>query len=139
MILKMIHLMRTRDSLKIVNDQIGTPTYTADLASKVKELIATENYGLYHVANTGQTSWHDFACEIKKLAGLQTPLSPCTSQDFKTKAARPSFSALRNYMLELQGFSPMSDWNDALQRYIQLLKEEGKLQEVQNAVYVSKA
>ena len=116
--------MRTKESLKVVNDQIGTPTYTYDLANRIKDLIHTEKYGLYHIANTGRTSWYDFALEIKKQVGLQTPIAPCSSEEFKTKARRPKFSALRNYMLQLNEFSEMPSWQDALQRYVIDLKEK---------------
>jgi dTDP-4-dehydrorhamnose reductase len=114
----MLKLGKERDELRVVNDQVFSPTYTPDLASKIAQLITTEYYGIYHITNRGTCSWHEFAREILKLAGLKTPVIPVTSAEYPQKARRPSNSALDNYQLRLLGMDDMRGWQEALQDYM---------------------
>jgi dTDP-4-dehydrorhamnose reductase len=114
----MLKLGKERDELRVVNDQVFSPTYTPDLASKIAQLITTEYYGIYHITNRGTCSWHEFAREILKLAGLKTPVIPVTSAEYPQKARRPSNSALDNYQLRLLGMDDMRSWQEALKDYM---------------------
>jgi dTDP-4-dehydrorhamnose reductase len=104
--------------LRVVADQVVTPTYTVDLARKVSELILTEAYGLYHISSNGSCSWFEFARRIFELAGVQANLSPTTSDAFRTAAKRPTYSVLRNRHLETLGMDDLPSWEDALRRYL---------------------
>ena len=126
-VLKLIDLSRQRDRLQIVDDQTGSPTYTADLALKISELIQTEQYGLYHISNAGQATWYRFAQEFLSLVDGRVQLAPCNTEDFPTPAQRPPFSVLSNFMLPLNGFGPMPHWKEAVHRYINDLKAAGCL------------
>ena len=105
--------------LRVVDDQVVTPTYTVDLAGKVGELIATEDYGLYHITNNSSCSWFQFAQRIFELAGVPADLSPTTSESFRSAARRPSYSVLRNNRLELRGMDDLPVWENALARYLE--------------------
>ena len=120
----MLSLSEKHDTLRVVNDQIGTPTYTPDLARLLVDMIGTEKYGSYHATNEGgYISWYDFACAIFAEAGLQTNVIPVTTQEYGlSKAARPFNSRLDKSKLAENGFTPLPDWCDALKRY---LKEIG--------------
>jgi dTDP-4-dehydrorhamnose reductase len=115
-----IRLAKERDELKVVNDQVFSPTYTPDLAGKIAQLIATEYYGIFHITNSGACSWYEFAREILKLARLKTPITPITSAEYPQKARRPNNSALDNYQLRLLGMSDMRSWQEALKDYMKL-------------------
>jgi dTDP-4-dehydrorhamnose reductase len=103
--------------LRVVADQVVTPTYTVDLARKVSDLILTDAYGLYHVSSNGSCSWYEFAQRIFEFAGIHTDLSATTSDAFRTAAKRPAYSVLRNRRLEALGMDDLPFWEDALRRY----------------------
>ncbi len=118
----MLSLGETHDTLRVVNDQIGTPTYTADLAVLLADMIATDRYGCYHATNEGgYISWYDFACEIFRQAGNdRVRVLPVTTAEYGlSKAARPFNSRLDKSKLAENGFTPLPDWRDALRRYLE--------------------
>lgn len=116
----MLNVGKKYDTLKVVNDQIGTPTYTFDLARLLVDMIETEKYGYYHATNEGgYISWYDFACEIFKQAGYNTKVIPVTTEEYGlSKAARPFNSRLDKSKLVENGFKPLPTWQDALARYL---------------------
>ena len=116
----MLKLSETHDTLRVVCDQIGTPTYTYDLARLLVDMIETEKYGYYHATNEGgYISWYDFACEIFRQAGRATKVQPVTTAEYGvSKAARPFNSRLDKSKLAANGFTPLPDWKDALARYL---------------------
>jgi len=114
----MLRLARERDELRVVKDQVFSPTCTKDLARKVAQLIDTEYYGLFHVTNKGACSWFEFTKEILRLAGSKTPVVPVTSDQYPQKAKRPHFSVLDNYHLRLLGMDDMRPWEHALEDYM---------------------
>ena len=120
----MLRLGKERDELKVVNDQIFSPTYTKDLAQKIARLITTEYYGTFHITNRGACSWYEFAKEILRLTGSKTPVIPITSDMYPQKAKRPSFSVLDNYHLRLLGMDDLRPWQEALQDY---MREKGHI------------
>ena len=115
----MLNVGRTHGSVRVVNDQIGTPTYTYDLARLLVDMIETEKYGCYHATNEGgYISWYDFCCEIYRQAGLKTEVIPVTTAEYGlSRAARPFNSRLDKTKLVENGFTPLPDWRDALGRY----------------------
>ncbi|OIP27424.1 MAG: dTDP-4-dehydrorhamnose reductase [Chloroflexi bacterium CG_4_9_14_3_um_filter_45_9] len=113
-----LKLAQERHQLKVVNNQIFSPTYSKDLATKITQLITTEYYGIFHITNRGSCSWYEFAKEILKQAGLKTPIIPITSDQYLQKAKRPSFSVLDNYHLRLLGLDDMRPWQEALKDYM---------------------
>ena len=113
-----IKLAKEHGKLRVVNDQVCSPTYTLDLARKIAQLIDTEYYGIFHITNSGACSWHEFATAILKLARLKTPVTPVTSAEYPQKAKRPSNSVLDNYQLRLLGMADMRSWQEALQDYM---------------------
>ena len=120
----MLNIGKKYDTLRVVNDQIGTPTYTLDLSRLLVDMIETERYGYYHATNEGgYISWYDFACEIFRQAGYSTNVVPVTTQEYGlSRAARPFNSRLDKTKLVENGFTPLPTWQDALARY---LKEIG--------------
>jgi len=108
------------DTVRVVNDQIGTPTYTYDLARLLVDMIETEKYGYYHATNEGgYISWYDFCCEIYKQAGMTTKVVPVTTEEYGlSKAARPFNSRLDKSKLVEAGFELLPAWQDALRRYL---------------------
>lgn len=114
----MIGLSDTKKHIKVVDDQVLTPTSTVDVAEKLFELIRTGRYGLYHMTNTGSCSWYGFACEIFKLAGIDIAVLPVSSKEFGAKAIRPGYSVLDNANLREAGLSDIRDWKEALRKYI---------------------
>lgn len=121
----MLKLGKTHDTLRVVSDQIGTPTYTLDLARLLVDMIQTDKYGYYHATNEGgYISWYDFACAIFKEAGMDVKVLPVTTAEYGlSKAARPFNSRLEKKKLREAGFTPLPDWQDALKRYMALLAE----------------
>ena len=121
----MIKLGQAHDSLRVVNDQIGTPTYTYDLARLLVDMIETEKYGYYHATNEGgYISWADFAVEIFKQLELDTKVIPVTTEEFGlSKAVRAYNSRLDKHKLMLAGFTPLPAWQDALKRFLQELED----------------
>jgi dTDP-4-dehydrorhamnose reductase len=120
----MLRLAAAGKPVRVVSDQVVTPTYTADLARKVCQLISTEAYGLYHITNHGSCSWLEFARVIFELAGVKANLAPISSNAFGAPARRPAYSVLRNERLEMLGLDDMSAWQDGLQRYLAARREE---------------
>ena len=116
----MLKLAKTHDTLLVVNDQIGTPTYTPDLARFLADMNLTDKYGIYHATNEGgYISWHDFACEIFSQAGANVNVIPVTTAEYGlSKAKRPYNSRLDKSKLREAGFIPLPDWRDALRRYL---------------------
>lgn len=119
----MLSVGKTHDTVRVVNDQIGTPTYTLDLARLLADMIETEKYGYYHATNEGgYISWYDFTCEIYRQAGYTTKVIPVTTKEYGlSKAARPFNSRLDKSKLVRSGFAPLPDWRDALRRYLAVL------------------
>ena len=116
----MLKVGKKFDSLRVVNDQIGTPTYTLDLSRLLVDMAETEKYGYYHATNEGgYISWYDFACEIFRQAGYDTKVVPVTTAEYgQSKAARPFNSRLDKSKLVEAGFQPLPTWQDALTRYL---------------------
>ncbi len=114
----MIRLARAGKAIRVVDDQVLTPTYTKDLAEKLKELVQTSFYGLYHITNSGQCSWYDFAAQIFVLTGLSPQLLPITSEAFGAKARRPNYSVLAAERLNEHGLEQLRDWKEALKDYL---------------------
>lgn len=109
----------------VVADQIGSPTYTYDLAKLVIDMIQTDKYGIYHVTNEGICSWYEFACEIFKQAGLDVKVNPLTTAEYPAKAARPFNSRMSKDKLINAGFKMLPSWQDGLKRYLNLILERG--------------
>lgn len=124
----MLELGRTHDSLRVVNDQIGTPTYTPDLARLLADMIESEKYGYYHATNEGGfISWYDFAVEIFRQAGYSVEVIPVSTAEYGlSKAARPFNSRLDKGKLTQCGFVPLPDWKDALSRYLNEIHAHGQ-------------
>lgn len=118
----MLRLGRERGEVSVVNDQIGSPTYTYDLAKLCVDMIVTDKYGVYHAANEGLCSWYEFACEIFRQSGISVKVNPVDSTAFPTKATRPKNSRMSKDMLDKNGFNRLPSWQNALKRY---LKEIG--------------
>ena len=120
----MIKLANSGKKIKVVSDQIVTPTYAKELAAKVSQLIRTDKYGLYHITNNGECSWFEFASAIFELTGIVADISPTSSSEFASKARRPAYSVLENRNLGLLGLDDMTQWRNALKAY---LAEKGYL------------
>lgn len=116
----MINVGKTHDTVRVVSDQIGTPTYTLDLARLLVDMAETDKYGYYHATNEGgYISWYDFTKEIYRQAGMDTKVIPVTTAEYGlSKAARPYNSRLDKSKLKESGFEPLPDWKDALHRYL---------------------
>ena len=119
----MLNVGKTHDTVRVVNDQIGTPTYTFDLARLLVDMVETDKYGYYHATNEGgYISWYDFTCEIFRQAGYTTKVIPVTTAEYGlSKAARPFNSRLDKSKLTAKGFQPLPDWKDAVRRYLALI------------------
>ena len=116
----MLRVGANHDEVRVVNDQIGTPTYTFDLARLLVDMAETDKYGYYHATNEGgYISWYDFTCEIYRQAGLKTKVTPVTTEEYGlSKAKRPFNSRLDKSKLKENGFLPLPTWQDALNRYL---------------------
>lgn len=118
----MLRLSETHDKITVVNDQLGSPTSTKELAKAIAYLLPTNNFGLYHGTCEGQCSWADFTKEIFALAGKSTEVIPVTSEQYKEmnpqSADRPKFSVLENYMFKLTTDHMYKDWHDAIEEYL---------------------
>ena len=121
----MLNIGKKFDTLRVVHDQIGTPTYTLDLSRLLVDMIETEKYGYYHATNEGgYISWYDFACEIFRQAGYSTKVQPVTTVEYGlSKAARPFNSRLDKTKLAENGFTLLPTWQDALRRYLKEIEE----------------
>lgn len=117
----MLRLAASRDTVGVVCDQVGSPTYTADLAALLCDMIATERYGVYHATNEGVCSWAEFAQEIFRIAGTGTRVERISTEDYPAKAKRPLNSRMSKASLDAAGFARLPDWKDALKRYLEEL------------------
>lgn len=117
-----LKLGQERREVKVVCDQIGSPTYTYDLAKLLCDMIQTDKYEIYHATNEGYCSWYEFACEIFKITEMgYVDVIPIKSEEYATKAIRPKYSKLSKNELKLNGFSTLLNWKDALKKYINVL------------------
>jgi dTDP-4-dehydrorhamnose reductase len=114
----MLRLSQGRTTLRVVTDQVLTPTYAVDLAEALCELIQTDAYGVYHMTNAGECSWYDFAAKIFALSGTPVDLQPTTTAEYGARAARPAYSVLDNRRMRDIGLSPMRPWDAALADYL---------------------
>jgi len=114
----MLAKARRRESIRVVDDQVVTPTYTVDLANQIARILPTEHFGLFHMTNEGSCTWYEFARAIFEIAGVETDLSPTTSDAYKTAAIRPKYSVLENARLKELGLNQMRHWREALTAYL---------------------
>lgn len=120
----MLRLGKEKGAVSVVNDQIGSPTYTFDLAVLLSDMIVSEQYGIYHATNEGLCSWYEFACEIFKAAGMDNvQVTPVSAAEFPAKAKRPSNSRMSKEKLTKNGFHKLPTWQDATHRYVKELLE----------------
>ena len=122
----MLRLGQEKDEVSVVCDQIGSPTYTWDLAALLCDMIETERYGIYHATNEGLCSWSEFAAAIMEEGNRACRVRPIPSSEYPAKAVRPANSRLSKESLVRAGFSPLPPWRDALKRYIRELRESGQ-------------
>ena len=123
----MLNLGKTHDTLTVVDDQIGTPTYTYDLARLLVDMLEKQEYGIYHATNEGgYISWYDFAKEIFRQAGMDVTVKPVTSAEYPAKAKRPFNSRLEKKKLTEHGFKRLPDWQDALSHYLKELEKKNE-------------
>lgn len=119
----MLRLGNERGAVSVVNDQVGSPTYTFDLAKLVVDMIQSDKYGTYHATNEGLCSWYEFACEIFKQAGISVDVTPVDSDTFPVKAKRPKNSRMHRSELDKNGFNRLPSWQDALGRYLKEIND----------------
>lgn len=122
----MLRIAETRNEVNVVSDQIGSPTYTFDLARLLIDMIQTDKYGIYHASNDGFCSWSEFAEEIFKQANVDMRVNAITTEEYPTRAVRPKNSRMEKQKLIDNGFTPLPTWQDATKRYIQALTHEVK-------------
>ncbi|RFB43966.1 MULTISPECIES: dTDP-4-dehydrorhamnose reductase [Bacillus] len=122
----MLRLGETRDELNVVGDQIGSPTYTYDLARLLVDMVVTEKYGTYHATNEGFCSWAEFAKEVFEIAGQDVKVNSITTEEYPTRAIRPKNSRMSKQKLIDNGFQPLQDWKKATKHYITQLQQEVK-------------
>ena len=120
----MLKLAETRDELNVVDDQVGSPTYTADLAKLLVEMVESDRYGHYHATNEGLCSWYEFAVEIFQQANCEIKVNPVSSEMFPVKAERPHNSRMNKEKLVENGFSLLPSWQDALSRYLEIIAKK---------------
>ncbi|MBD5529337.1 MAG: dTDP-4-dehydrorhamnose reductase [Lachnospiraceae bacterium] len=118
----MLKLSENHDTITVVNDQFGSPTYTYDLARLLVDMVLTEKYGVYHATNEGICSWYDFACAIFEEAGIDMTVKPVSTAEYGAKASRPANSRMSKEKLTENGFERLPAWQDALKRYLEVLK-----------------
>lgn len=118
----MLNLAQNHDTIAVVDDQVGSPTYTYDLARLLVDMIETEKYGRYHATNEGLCTWYEFAKEIFRQAGVDVKVVPVTSEQFQAKARRPHNSRMNKDKLEAMGFQRLPSWQDALSRYLKIIR-----------------
>lgn len=118
----MLRLGKERGAVSVVSDQVGSPTYSFDLAKLCVDMIQTNKYGIYHATNQGYCSWYEFACQIFKDAGMDVAVTPVDSTMFPTKAVRPKNSRMNQTKLDKNGFERLPEWKDALKRYLAAIK-----------------
>jgi len=122
----MLNLSKNNKELKVVNDQIGSPTYSYDLAKAIAELLNSDKYGIYHVTNKGECSWYDFAKKIFELSKININVNPVSTEEFPRPAPRPHYSVLSNEKWVNAGFTPMRKYEEALSEYLSLLNSQEK-------------
>jgi dTDP-4-dehydrorhamnose reductase len=115
----MLKLAKERGHVRVVDDEILSPTYTLDIAEQLEKLTRTENWGLYHVVSDGECSWYEFAQEIFQLSGVHVKLEVADPGEFPSKAPRPKYSALENLALKKIGLNRMPHWRESLKRYLE--------------------
>ena len=115
---KILQLAQEKESLDVVSDQLGSPTFASDLAYMTLCLVEGEKKGTYHVTNSGNCSWHELACEIVSLSGLSLQVNPIETSAYSARARRPANSVLENYLLELEGIPLLRSWNSALAAFL---------------------
>ncbi len=120
----MLNLSKNHDSINVVSDQIGCPTYTLDLASAINELIKEPKYGIYHITNSGSCSWYEFALEIFKNADIDIKVNPVTSEEYGSPAVRPKYSVLDNYNWKIQGYGELRNYKTALKSFMNHLNNK---------------
>jgi len=113
-----LNLSKTKESLKVVNDQKGTPISTVDLAKVIIKLVEDKNYGLFHCTCKGECTWYEFTKEIFRIKSIDTEVLPCTTEEFLRPAKRPKYSVLRNYMLEMTSGDITREWKESLYEYL---------------------
>lgn len=118
----MLKLASEKRSLKVVDDQIGSPTYTVDLSNFLSELITTEKYGIYHASNMGSCSWFQFAQAIFEEEGICIQLDPCTTEEFPRPAPRPRYSVMDHMAIRINGFEELPHWKEGLRAFLRELK-----------------
>lgn len=118
----MLRLAESQKEINVVNDQIGSPTYTYDLAVLLADMVETEKYGRYHATNEGLCTWYEFAKEIFRQAGVDIRVNPVSSDEFPAKAKRPHNSRMDKRKLVQNGFRPLPPWQDALKRYLEIIR-----------------
>ena len=120
----MLRLGREKGAVSVVDDQVGSPTYTYDLARLLTDMIQTDRYGCYHATNEGECSWYEFAREIFRQAGMdEVKVTPVSSEAFAAKAKRPANSRMSKEKLTENGFKRLPDWQDALRRFLRAINE----------------
>lgn len=117
----MLKLAENQKEINVVNDQIGSPTYTYDLAVLLADMVETDKYGRYHATNEGLCTWYEFAQEIFRQAGVEVKLNPVSSTEFPAKAKRPHNSRMDKSKLTQNGFQLLPSWQDALKRYLEVI------------------
>ena len=122
----MLNLSKKNKELKVVNDQIGSPTYAKDLAKAIKEIIdkKSDKYGIYHVTNKGEVSWYEFAKKIFEIKKIEIKINPVTSDEFPRPAPRPHYSVLNNQKWIDAGFTPLRNYEESLKEYLDSLKDD---------------
>ncbi len=118
----MLNLSKTHKRLTVVNDQFGSPTYTYDLSKLLVDMVQTDKYGIYHATNEGICSWHEFACAIFETAGIEMEVAQVSTAEYGAKATRPYNSRMSKDKLTENGFDRLPTWQDALERYLEELK-----------------
>lgn len=119
----MLKYGKKKGAVSVVNDQIGSPTYTPDLSVLLADMIESNKYGVYHATNEGLCSWYEFACEIFRQAGMDNvKVTPVTTEEYPVKAKRPLNSRMSKAKLDAKGFNRLPDWHDALTRFLKELK-----------------
>lgn len=119
---KMYKLAQEKDELFVVDDQIGSPTYTVDLAQFISDLVSTEKYGIYHASNSGHCSWYEFAKAIFEELNIQIKINPISTKDYPSLAKRPYYSVLDNMSIRLNGFKNFRHWREALRDFLKEFK-----------------
>ena len=118
----MLRLGKEKGAVSVVDDQVGSPTYTYDLARLLVDMVQTEHYGRYHATDEGECSWYEFACEIFRQAGLKVQVTPVSSEAFAARAKRPANSRMSKEKLTEKGFVRLPDWQDALRRFLDVIE-----------------